>query len=271
MFFEDNLSDSDSSADGLNAENRNSTTSHTTTAEVAIAAFAAGGSASDVIGGLIQACECERFCPDILPYPSELIDRAATQIARSHSRADQLAEQERREAADSESGSSLLPFKASNILKLEVQRCQFFLTELLRCRIRKIESLSCLIAYERVLEEEGDGTAAVEHPQRHHLSDNEKVVADRLAEMAQQCVLRSGMQSAPVQLRSLVPNPPYGEGMEILPQPDVNVYIFGAALEDLGVVELDDGASQEIKAGEVFLMPYRTLRPFVVGGQVRLV
>ncbi|EPY36909.1 hypothetical protein STCU_00346 [Strigomonas culicis] len=58
--------------------------------------------------------------------------------------------------------------------------------------------------------------------------------------------------------------------MEMLPVPDIDQYVFGVALEDLGVVELGEGASQVINGGEIFLMPYRTFRPYVIAGQVRL-
>lgn len=263
MFFEDHLEESDHD-DVDHAQVSQEATRHSLSERPS-----AGGNASSIVELLKEAAENERHCPDILPYPSRIVESAVAQLARTQIRVRHLAEEEKREAADPDRGRSLLPFKPSDIIALELQRAQFFLCELLRCRLRKVEMLATTIYYEGLQEAEG-AESGVLLPQRRHLSENEKVVADRLAELSQNLLLRVGLQAAPPELRRLTPNPPYAEGIEVLPVPDIDQYVFGVALEDLGVVDLGENAAQVINGGEIFLMPYRTFRPYVISGHVRL-
>ncbi|CCW59719.1 unnamed protein product [Phytomonas sp. EM1] len=225
------------------------------------------------VSSLVQATENERHCPDILLYPAALIDTAVGLIAHQQERVRQLSEAEKQASAlESPDSMSLLPFKPSDIMSLELQRLQFFLCELLRCRLRKIEAMCMSIYYEGLLEG-GAPPPEVEirSPQRGFLSHNERVVADRLAVASRQAALQAGLAGAPEPLQHLVPHPPDGEGGEVLPEPDLNTYVFGLALVDLGVVRVGEYAEQSIQSGDLFLMPYWTFRPYVRAGQVRLV
>nr|CCD13516.1 unnamed protein product [Trypanosoma congolense IL3000] len=219
----------------------------------------------DLLKSLIQATENERCAPDILPYPEAVIDGVIAQMALQNEQIRLLSAEEKQKAATSSTGISLLPFKPSDIMALEVQRAQFFLVELLRCRLRKIESLALTIHYESQ-----SGANAPTHL-RDHLSHNEVIVADRLAELITRCVRQAGLQSVPPELQQLVPNPPYAEGVEVLPLPDVDRYVFCVVLDDLGVVRLGEDAEQTVHAGEVFIVPYHTFRPYILEGRVRLV
>lgn len=253
---------------------------------------AAGSSAAGAaIQLLMEATANERLSPEILPYPASTVNTVTELLRVAQQRVGQRVEEEKRERT-----RSLLPFRPSDIMHLELQRIQFFLCELLRCRLRKIDQLCLSIWYEGLEaqqaeqraslavatagENEEDAAAApsplpeVRVPQRRNLSPREVVVADRLALGVHRAALESGLQSAPAPLRHLVPHLPDAEGLEILPEPDLGAYVFGVALEDLGVVNLGEGmqdASRAINAGELFLTPYRNFRPFVMAGQVRLV
>lgn len=245
------------------------------------ATAAAASSVSDV-QWLIEATENERHCPDILPYPAAVVDTIVAHLAQQRTRIAQLARQEKETAARTQP-ISLLPFKPSDIMAVELQRIEFFLGELLRCRLKKIEAFCTLIHYEGQAEayeqqqqqqqgtdKQGREFLPVQTPQRANLSANERVVADRLAMAKQRAVLQAGLQGAPEPLQHLEPHPPYGEGIEVLPEPDLDTYVFGVSLEDLGVVQVGEFAEQTIHAGEIFLMPYRTFRPYVLAGRVRL-
>lgn len=222
-----------------------------------------------IIQLLIEATENERHAPDILPYPKDLIDSCTVRLAEQQRVVRELADEERAEAARANQ-QSLLPFKPSDIMAIEIRRIQFFLTELLRCRVRKIQALSASLLHEGRCESD-ESLPRVRYPLRAHLSLNERIVADRVAEMTQRAVRWSGLHAAPEPLQLLTPNPPLAEGMEILPEPDMNAYVFAIALVDLGVVQLGDGIEQSIHAGELFLIPYASLRTQVIAGQVRLV
>ncbi|KAG5474172.1 hypothetical protein CUR178_04284 [Leishmania enriettii] len=241
---------------------------------------------------LMEATANERFSPEVLPYPASAIDTVVGFVHRAQERLEAMVAEEKREGA----ARSLLPFRPSDIMGLEMQRVQFFLCELLRCRLRKIEHLAMSIYYEGLVAaqsaeaqpgmEQTDGSVAppsasaaaalpeVRVPQRQNLSPKEQWVADQLARSAHAALMESGLQSMPAPLQYLIPHPPEAEGLEILPEPDLGAYVFGVALEDLGVVNLGEGgqdASRAINAGELFLTPYHNFRPYIISGQVRLV
>jgi GINS complex subunit 4 len=251
-------------------------------------------SAAAAVQLLMEATANERFSPEILPYPASTVNAITGLLRTSQQRLANRIEEEKRENT-----RSLLPFRPSDIMYLELQRIQFFLCELLRCRLRKINQLCLSLWYEGHAAATSSAASATETsvsrdeeaqslagsastsalpevrvPQRRNLSPREVVVADRLAESVHRAVLESGLQSIPSPLQHLVPHPPEAEGLEILPEPNLGAYVFGVALEDLGVVNLGEGvqdASRAISAGELFLTPYHNFRPFVMSGQVRLV
>ncbi|KEG14627.1 GINS complex subunit 4 [Trypanosoma grayi] len=262
MFFEDHLDEALSRGSSTDSGVDNDASKNNGNEALLLPSSSGFGS---LLKSLIQATENERCAPDILPYPEAVVDGVAAQIAAQNEQIKRLSEEEKQKVAEGESGASLLPFKQSDIMALEVQRAQFFLCELLRCRLRKIEALSQSIFYE--------GQSSVDAPTqlRGMLSHNEVIVADRLAEAAGKCVMQAGLQSAPAELQHLFPSSPYGEGMEILPLPDLDRYVFCVVLEDLGVVRLGEDAVQTVHAGEIFLVPYRSFRPYIVEGRARLV
>ncbi|KAG5473879.1 hypothetical protein LSCM1_04514 [Leishmania martiniquensis] len=243
---------------------------------------------------LMEATANERFSPEVLPYPAAAIDAVVGFVQQAQERLEAMVAEEKREGAT----SSLLPFRPSDIMGLEMQRVQFFLFELLRCRLRKIEHLAMSIYYEGlVAAQSAESPSEVGHseenaalssssasaaaalpavrvPQRQNLSPKEQWVADQLARSAHAALIESGLQLMPAALQHLVPHPSEAEGLEILPEPELGAYVFGVALEDLGVVNLGEGgqdASRAINAGELFLTPYQNFRPYVMSGQVRLV
>ncbi|CCW67298.1 unnamed protein product [Phytomonas sp. Hart1] len=227
---------------------------------------------SPFVTSLVNATESERHCPDILRYPTALIDTAVGFIAHQQERVRQLLEAEKKASARELSDTvSLLPFKPSDIMSLELQRLQFFLCELLRCRLRKIEAMCMSIYYEGLLEENHATEVEVPSPQRGFLSHNERIVADRLAIASRKAALQVGLSGVPEALQHLLPHPPDGEGNEVLPEPDLNTYVFGIALVDLDMVRVGKNSEQSIQSNDLFLMPYSTFRPYVRAGQVRLV
>ncbi|ESS70831.1 GINS complex subunit 4 [Trypanosoma cruzi] len=263
MFFEDHLDEAfsrETSPDGV-AGWRTNGNSNNNEASLHIPSAAL----SELLKSLIQATENERCAPDILPYPEAIVDGVAAQIAVQNEQIRLLSAEEKQQTAEKDPGASLLPFKPSDIMALEVQRAQFFLSELLRCRLRKIEALALSLFYEGQLHSDAPTQL------RGMLSHNEVIVADRLAELMTEYVLQAGLQSAPAELQCLIPNLPYAEGVEMLPVPEIDQYVFCVVLDDLGVVRLGEDAVQAVHAGEIFLVPYRAFRPYILDGRVRLV
>lgn len=254
---------------------------------------------------LQQLTQTERQCPDILPYPEKFMQYATLRLAQREKEIKDLVEKEKAlTASESEEMQRLLPFNPSDVMELEMQRTRFFITEFLRCRLRKIESFCVRLYYEGMLSRkeqhrkdgwEKEESTAVEEGVRNggtssqnnvdeytqalnilpfslrkHLSVSEVAVADRLALAMEKAVRHAGAHLLPEPLQRLIPQPPYGEGVEILPSPQHETYIFGKATTELGVVSFGEGADQEIHEGDLFLVPYYTFRPYVLSGAVRL-
>lgn len=232
---------------------------------------------------LASLTQCERQCPELLPYPTEQIQLLTAMIA---DREEEVLAKARQEAEEELSGAalrSLLPFKASDLMRLELQRIRFLLTEFVRCRIQKVEAMCMSLYYEGLVErqrqENEDGELAsasssplqpVALPQRDRLSAGEVIVADRIAIALEKAALHAGLHLFPEPLQRLIPQPPLAEGNEILPEPNLDAYVFGLAVKDLGLVQLAEGAEQVIQQGDIFLVPYRTFRPHVLQGTVKL-
>lgn len=233
---------------------------------------------SSVVMELVYAAENERNCPTILPYPTDIIHRASLAIVHHTHVADALEEEEQREAKDNVQGISLLPFRPAGIMRADIQRLKFFVGELLRTRLAKIEKLCTTIAHEGAVDDALDGAISFTPPSgsdaaglRSALSSNELMLAEQLAALQKQCVYQGGLHLIPEPLQHLTPHPPHGEGIEMLPQPNTSSYVFVLALVDLGVVTIAADVEQEIRTGEIFLIPYKVVAPFVVEGRARLV
>eukprot|EP00796_Vickermania_ingenoplastis_P002306 gene2306-1443_t len=250
------------------------------------------GERQDWIHELALLTQMERHCPDILPYPAAFVGHVTALLAERQMDIERRAAQEREEATHM---VNLLPLRPSDVMLLELQRARFFLTEFLRCRLRKIEVLCSAIYYEGLVERQQHRRAEREageeesssppsspaeleertlvppsFPQRSHLSPNEAVVADRLAASLRRAVLQAGLHLAPPALQHLLPQPEEAEGLEILPQPRMDTYVFGRATVDLGEVALGEEATQQIQQGDIFLVPYSAFRPYVLSGAVQL-
>lgn len=258
---------------------------------------------------LQQLTRTERQCPDILPYPERFMHYATRRLAQREKEIKELIEKEKA-ATEAEDGlHRLLPFHPSDVMELEVQRVRFFITEFLRCRLRKIEALCTRLYYEGMIDlheqrrqegstkrkptgevedatgstEDGEGSIfqqnedtystalePISFPLRKHLSKDEIIVADRLSLAMEKTVRGAGMNLLPESLQRLIPQRPYGEGLEILPSPQHETFVFAKAATDLGVVPFGEGADQEIRKDDLFLAPYYTFRPHVLDGSVSL-
>jgi len=218
-------------------------------------------SALHLVHALIFATESERWCPEILPYPHTLVQRAIEALMQHSATIAQMKQAAAAHDSDDDPGSrTALPFKAWDILSYDAQRTEALLGDLLRMRMRKIEAMSAAIAYQN---KNGLGKYT------HVLSPNELAVALRLHDMRERYLENCGLSGVPSALRSLLPNPPVAEGPEILPHENVDAHVIVYILTDLGAVDLG-GERNEMNKGEMYLVPYRSIRPYVVDGRARL-
>lgn len=202
------------------------------------------------VAALHFAVQNERFAPDILPYPAELLRQVFGAIAEKKKVVDA--------ALASPAPNTMLPFRAEDILRIELQRVQFLTSELLRIRVKKIYRLAFTIQYQ---------------PSEYEavLSPDEMTLATAFAHLSKEAMLANGLSQLPPILQHLTPSPPFAEGEEILERPALWAHVFVLLLEDVGTVDFGQGALKELKKGDIVLCEYRTFQSFLREGKARLV
>jgi GINS complex subunit 4 len=240
-------------------------------------AYEAAGNAG-VIYKLIHAVENTHFSPVLLPYPKEVVDRVTELIIAQTRAIEDLVQVERSENDNDPQQIQLIPFKRSDMAKFELQRVQFLLCELLRCRIRLIEKLCFLILHEENSSISGGDPSStalsppLARPYSELLSPNEKAIALRLAQLKHACMMSSGLRNLPEPLQQLVPALPHGEGQEILPVVESGKHVFVYMLQDIaGPIELAPDVTETMSQGEIFLVPFMSLGHLVADGRARLI
>lgn len=204
---------------------------------------------TDFPTALLQVLQNERFAPEILPYPSSTLDRAFKAINEQVAAA---------AVAAKNSVPTALPFGPADIHRMDAQRAQFLVSDLIRLRAKKIQKMCFAISHRSV-----DWIDI--------LSQNELRLAQRIADMTHESMMISALGQLPPSLQLLVPNPPQAEGDEILPRVEVNRYVVALFLEDAGVIDLGGGHSQETRLGDILLAPYVVLKPLLITGKARLI
>ena len=265
-----------------------------------------GAGELSLLEALVIVTQNERLSPDVLKYPQDLIDGALASLAAQRRIVDVAIErhQERLRrklggfSADDDddegdyslpgggteiqhlvTGASLqLPIQPHDILRLEMTRLEFLVSELLRVRLQKIHQLCHRIHYL------SDAYTTL-------LSEKEAIMASKFCELYEDAVLQSAMgpvtmanaaqrgttpkaaarqyftpslsdgaglagaspsASAPLSLSSQGPS---SAGHNPLPVPDKRARVFVCALEDLGQVDVAPNVSTNVAEGETLLTP----------------
>lgn len=207
---------------------------------------------------LITLVENERHAPEILPYPDAIVSEALQGLAHQTEVIASLIQARKERDADSSASASasFLPFGPEDLLRVEVQRLQYLVTDLLRIRLKKIHRYASLIASD---------TSAYATT----LTPNETAVALRIHTLVQQAVLDGGLRLVAPELQSILPSP-HAEGPECLPTPDLRRFVFATALQPMQLQLPDVLQPQDMKPGDVWICRYEDLRPYLLAGQLRL-
>ena len=217
---------------------------------------------------LIGLCDNERHAPELLPYPGDEVQHVMGAIEQQQAVIDKLEAEDAAKAAEleleaeedpSRTVASFLPFRGEHVYRLEVSRLTYLLSDLIRLRVRKIQKLATYIL------------AQPEAWQAERLSDNERVLCAKLAEITEKAVQRNGLAMLPEPFRRLVPNPQLGEGPDVLSQPNLDEFVFVAALETVAVTLPDMEDEKTLEPGEMWVCRYATIAEHVLSGKMRLV
>ena len=229
---------------------------------------AAGPGAASTAKRLLWLGTNERHAPELLPFPLDEVRAVTDAIARQQAVVDRLVAEEAARAAEAEADGegaaefhrgAFLPFRAEHVYRLEITRLTYLLSDLIRLRVRKIQKQAAYIL------------AQPPEWQAERLSDNERVLCAKLAEITERAAQRGGLELLPEPFRRLVPNPALGEGAEVLPQPNLDEFVFVAALETVSVALPGVEDEKELLPGEMWVCRYSTIRDHVIDGKMRLV
>lgn len=143
-----------------------------------------------------------------------------------------------------------------------LNRAKFVLRSYLRTRLQKIE-------------------AHVLHILRHselaaRLSEREYAFASSYTTALDQLFKKGVLDRMPPEYQSLLrqlegrAEEEGGGKMDMVPEPDMDTYVFARALEDLGLVEGLETEPPGVQEGQTWLGLYRHWKPFVYDGKVEL-
>ena len=221
---------------------------------------------------LIIIADNERHAPEILPYPGAVINNALSRIASQKETIASLTSARQQAEAAGLRQSSVLPFNAEDLYRLELSRLLFLVQHVLKLRLQKIHRFAAAIV---ARPEEFEG----------RLTANELMVARRLHEIAHAAALEGGLRLLPPELQSLTPvatstsTPAVGvagarnvaEGDECLPRARKEEYVFVVALEPISVTVPGVDEALTCAPGQIWVVRYEHVKSHVVNGTARLI
>ncbi|KAM5540040.1 hypothetical protein V8D89_006180 [Ganoderma adspersum] len=195
---------------------------------------------------LIRHWMNERHAPDILPGQEMLLGRILDHVRKQSNDVELLR-------ADPDS-SEEEHFRIM-LVQTEIERVKFVVRSYIRTRLHKIEK------YARYISSTPD--------MHERLSRAELEHANRYSRLVEYHFKQSVLQSLPEQQRSLEEDIVFMPPM--VPSPDKQRPVIARALVDCPPMRLPDGASTEMKKGEISMTPYYVVEYLLLRGEVELV
>ena len=153
-----------------------------------------------------------------------------------------------------ESGETVEEKFKADLYQREINRVIYMLKSYLRTRLLKITRHAKFILSQPELQA--------------RLSEAEaELIAQPYANLVENHLNRSFLNNLPKQMRSLKGK--HGD-LSLVPEPDLNEYVFCHVLESLGQVEILDHPV-DMDAGEIFALRYDTIREYLSQDKIHLV
>ncbi|KAG8623116.1 hypothetical protein KVT40_008092 [Elsinoe batatas] len=225
---------------------------------------------------LTRAWTTERLSPELLPYPSALIQRITTRLASQIARIEDLTS-----AMDPGSNFALV------VIQTELERVKFLLRSLLRTRLGKMDAfpiwyLGLARGQVRGQGQEGvgnmgggmdgdegmDGQGVEKSPL---LSEMEMRYLEHHTALLEGHYKSSFLGAFPGQLQKMDDT---GGGVSMVDQPDLDTAVFVRVLRDAGTVEVqgEQGVGEvELKRGDVWVLRWRVVREGVRRGDLEVI
>mmetsp|Transcript_27249 Transcript_27249/g.37913 ORF Transcript_27249/g.37913 Transcript_27249/m.37913 type:complete len:227 (-) Transcript_27249:78-758(-) len=189
----------------------------------------------------------ERLCMDLLHYDEGIVNAVLSELSS------------REEAASTaKSPSTTLAFDPFDLIRTELTRCKYILSDYLRIRLEKIAEISHSLPLDEV--------------RQRKLSPQEKSWVTTYARMEHSAMLDGGLGMLPEELHSLTPGPPPADGEEILCEAPLHHYVFTRVLVDVGSWDLGGEAnSYDLKKGDLYALKYGAVADLIKKGKAALV
>ena len=190
---------------------------------------------------LESALRREKVSPEILMYEDELITKVVTRIEEKH------------DALTSENAENIEQQYDRIIQQLDLDRVKYLLSNYLRTRLIKIQTLAIHI---------------VLTDQIQMLSSKEYAFLEKYYVIKTNHFKKTFLLNIPEEFRRIE-----REENTISPDtgPDLDKHIFLKALEEIGRVDLMNGENIELKKDDIFLLPYSIIKPLLLNRRIDLI
>ncbi|KAF2755779.1 GINS complex, Sld5 component [Pseudovirgaria hyperparasitica] len=222
-------------------------------AEVSSAALIAPGTRD--LHALTRAWVAERVAPELLPYPTPLLDRVLARISEQvRSVEDGMAGGADGLGGAATGGADKEKFRLI-VVQTELERWKFLVRGLLRARLKKIDA----------------------HP--YHILNTPDVLAKLSTSETQYLRAHQALLAAHYKSSFLGQFPPALQrlddtagGVSMIDAPDVDSAVFVRAVRDVGFITVEGTDTEfEMKRGDVWVVRWRSVRQAVESGDAELI
>lgn len=194
---------------------------------------------------LKRAWRNEKSSPEILQFQASLVQRSREQI--------QLME----ETIEEFTRNGFDPLIVS-VYQMDMDRAQYMLRSYLRTRLQKIEKDMIHISKTDLW---------------NRLSKEEEGFAKRCYENMKSYLNESVLSKLPSGYQSDLKQSNASEEDDMVPEPNLDTFVFCKSESSIGAIPLDDSADEivDLVAGDLYVLRYKSIKPFVENGQIDLV
>ncbi|KAK5703925.1 GINS complex subunit [Elasticomyces elasticus] len=192
---------------------------------------------------LTRAWVNERTAPELLPYPTDLVDRVMERIGKQISTIEEMSG-----TMDPQANFTLV------ILQTELERFKFLVRSFLRARIAKIDTYA--LHYATL-------PSQLSPLERQYLQSHQSLISTHYS--------TSFLSTFPTSLQKLDDT---AGGISMVDKPDEDAAVFCRVLRDTGNVEIQgisEVAEIEMKRGDVRVLRWSAVKEAVERGDVELI
>ncbi|GAB2265723.1 hypothetical protein Dimus_000761 [Dionaea muscipula] len=195
---------------------------------------------------LLKRAWCnEKAAPQILEFQTALVQRSREQIHHMEEIVEELTQR----------GDDPL---IVSIYQMDLDRAQFLLRSYVRIRLQKVETAMLHIAKTDLW---------------NRLSRQEQNFARRCIDDMGNYMEESVLSKFPSGYRSNLKQSNASEDDDMVPEPNLDTFVFCKSQNSIGSIPLDDSGDEivDLVAGELYVLRYKSIKPYVERGQIDLV